>query len=62
MCRGLNGRTASSGRKTTVRVIECNSLGPTRQCTFEERLRVDSMESRDLECGCTSDVCVASRT
>ena len=36
-------------------------LGPTGQCTFEERLRVDSVVSLTviLSVGCTSDVCVA---
>ena len=35
-------------------------LGPTGQCTFEERLRVDSVVSLTviLSVGCTSDVCV----
>ena len=36
-------------------------LDPTGQCTFEERLRVDSVVSLTviLSVGCTSDVCVA---
>ena len=74
VCRGHNGRTASSGRYTntgwlsSIPVIECNSVGvPLVSGTFEERLRVDSVVSLTviLSVGCTSDVCVgflASRT
>ena len=73
VCRGHNGRTASSGGMQILggiplfQLSNAIRLGPNYQRTFEERLRVDSVVSLTviLSVGCTSDVCVgiwASRT